>query len=428
MLFRAAALLALLAVPVSAAEITRVASSFEDNDPFGMYLDATFDRVMQKGKITREYYQDGSNIDVSELRYQMIDTRLNLDLHLGLYKDLEFHFGLPIIFQQDRTWGFAEGTNASNSTITNNCLNADGSLNSPAAISGSPHACTNPTPMFDIASGRASYRSGLGNLTFGLAYAVFNQKKDDTKPTWVLAFDYAAPTAAVIDPSIETSPTKRGAVGDKVHHYKFSTSISKRLGWADPYFSLWYSLPWLASGYYSNCDNPSADRMAIPGNCGIKNWDRQSTGTLPQHTGGFIFGSEFVLFEQVSKHQKLALDFRGIATYVSEGRTYNEMSDLFGKQLYSSDYLELSGQAGFTGHAAEFVQLKAYAQLGYQTEHLLTYENVGTDNDGNGVVNVTDNPSEISPNFDYRIDRVGRRFRVQETIIFRIMVQASFSF
>src|SRR3954466_7249469 len=90
----------LLGVSAHAAEITRVASSFDDNKPFGMFLDVGFEYSQDKGKITREWYEDkaGGLTDVSELRYQMRDARLLLDAHIGLYKDLEFHFGLPIVF------------------------------------------------------------------------------------------------------------------------------------------------------------------------------------------------------------------------------------------------------------------------------------------------------------------------------------------
>ncbi len=87
-----------------------------------MYIDASYQFTEERGKITREWYQTAQSIDVSELRYQMLDQRLNLDLHLGIYKDVEFHFRLPIVFQQDRTWQFAAGTDATNSTIYQNCL------------------------------------------------------------------------------------------------------------------------------------------------------------------------------------------------------------------------------------------------------------------------------------------------------------------
>jgi hypothetical protein len=283
---------------------------------------------------------------------------------------------------------------------------------------------------FDPQNGAHSYRAGFGDIAFGLAWAVLNQKKDDAAPTWVLAFDYFAPTAQAINPTDVTSTSQRGPIGDKVHRYKFSTSISKRIAFADPYFSLHYTLPWNSSGFYSNCDNPSSDRMGSPQNCMDPHWSREDTGSKPPHVGGFIFGSEFNAFEAASKHQKLAIDLRLMVTYVSEGRYYNEMSDLMGKLLYTGDYVEMAGQVGIIGHAAEFIHLKAYAKFSYVTEHTLTSENIGKDfvEPTNGTVDVTLHPQEVSPNFDYRVDRVGRRFRIQEDFGFSVNVQASFNF
>src|SRR5581483_6594674 len=117
-----------------------------------------------------------------------------------------------------------------------------------------------------------------------------------------------------------------------------------------------------------------------------------------------------------------AIDARAAVTYVSEGRYYNEMSDLFGKERYNSDYVQLSGRLGFVGHAPEFFRLSAYAEIGYNTEHWITNENIGKDLNGNNVVDVTTNPAEINPNYDYRLDRVGRRFRMEEDFTVRAMV------
>ncbi len=428
---RCAVVLCLWAVSVQAAEVTRVASSFDEKKPFGMFLDVGFERTQDKAKITREWYEPkaGGLTDVSELRYTLYDVRLNLDAHVGLYKDLEFHFGVPIIFQQDRFWNFSAGTNADNTTLYRNCSDAAGM------------GCTTPgdgrNHLFEVGDAQGnpsgSFRGGLGDLTFGLAYAFFSQARDDTKPTWVVSVDYTAPTAAVINPSVLAASDKRGAIGDRIHRYKFSTAISKRIGPADPYFTLHYTLPWVGPGAYSNCDDPSATRMGRPSNCGVAIWDRAETGIHPTHVGGFQFGSEFNLFERAAMHQKIAIDLRAWLTYTSEGRTYNEMSDLLGKLLYSSDYMQVGGHFGIVGHAAEFIHLKAYISWAYNTEHFLTNESIGTDLNkkgevGFGTVDPIGNPSEINPNFDSRVDRVGRRFRISEQMVFRLNVTASFNF
>lgn len=411
---------AVVSMAASAAEITRVASSFEEKDPFGLYLDFTFLRTGDRGTITREWYQLGELQDVTEMRYQLYDTRLGIDVHLGIYKDLELHIGVPIVFQQDRNWFFAGGTNDSNSTIYRNC-----------ALDPAGSQCMNPGSgdgrLFNVPSD--SYRAGLGDFTFGLAWNPFVQKKDPSKPTWTLRFDYTAPTAALLNPTVPTSTSTRGNIGDKLHRYKFLTAVSKRISkYVEPYFQVQYTLAWRGPGAYTNCDDASPERQSHPENCGKPGWERAETGIKPVHTGGSTFGVEITAFEREDRHQRVAFDFGGFVNYFSEGRYYNEMSDLFGKLLYTSDYGQAGAQFGFVGQAAEFVILKAYTSFAYNSEHFLTNENIGKDLDNTGAVEVTTNPAEINPNYDFRIDRVGRRFRIEQQFIFRIQVTATFNF
>jgi hypothetical protein len=418
-----ALLIACLAVSASAAELTRVASSFEEKDPFGMFLDFTFDRIQDRGKIVREWYQLGDLQDVTELFYQRYETRLGIDTHIGLYKDFELHIGVPIVFQSDRSWRFAAGTNGDNTTIYRNCtLDPRGTqCANPGSGDGQLFAVGDPQS--------ASYRSGLGDFTFGIAWNAFVQKKDPSKPNWTLRFDYTAPTAAMLNPTTATSSASRGAIGDRIHRYTFSTAVSKKVSrYVEPYSGIWYTLPWRGPGFYSNCDNASDERQGRAENCGVAIWDRAETGIKPAHQGGATMGIEVTPFAREDRHQRVTFDFRTFFNYTSEGRYYNEMSDLLGKLLYTSDYGTVGGQFGFIGQAAEFVTLKASTSIAYNTERFLTNENIGKDLTGNGTVDITAAPEEINPNYDFRIDRVGRRFRIQENYVFRIMVTAYFNF
>ena len=411
------------------AELTRVASSFEDGDPFGMFLMLTFDRVQEQAAITREHYQSNDLLDVTELRYKKIQTNLGIDAHIGIYKDLELHVGVPIVFQQDRHWQYAAGTDATNSTMNHNyTCSPDGTTTCGAPGSGSGELF--PGANFDPrGAGVNSYRAGLGDFTFGIAWNAFVQKKDPSKPNWTLRFDYTAPTATLLDPSAPTSTSSRGGIGEKLHKYTFSTAVSKRLGkYLEPYFGLSYTLPWRGPGFYSNCNTPDATKLSHPANCGLDGWKRADTGLQPQHTGGATFGLEVTAFEDVAKHARFGFDFRGWFNYVSEGRVYNEMSDLFGKLLYTSDYGQMGAQIGLTGSAAEFINFRAYTSLAYNTEHFLTNEDIGKDLNGNNLVDVDTAPYEINPNYDFRVDRSGRRFRIEQQYIFRIQVTVSFNF
>ena len=169
------------------AEITRTASSADPGHPFGFFIDVAYDLLLERGKLTREWYQSGTNLDVDELRYERAKHQLNLDAYVGLYQDLQLHFGLPIVFAENRKWVFAQGTDASNTTIYRNCVTTSGA-NYAGCMAGAADSNNAQSRLFNV-DGAGSYRGGVGNLTFGLSYAFFSQKRDDTKPTWTVSFD-----------------------------------------------------------------------------------------------------------------------------------------------------------------------------------------------------------------------------------------------
>ncbi|HVG58511.1 MAG TPA: hypothetical protein VNA24_08145 [Hyalangium sp.] len=421
-----AALMLVAPLAADAAEITRIASSFDEDDPFDLILDVAFERTQSRTKITREQqsFAGGELIEATEVWHKGTDTRLNMELSIGLYKDLEFSFGMPLILQQNDAYGFVSGTDNSNSTIINNCVNPDGS-SIPGCVGNSDLARS----LFTIPS--TSKRGGLGNMRFGLAYAFFNQNRDDTKPMWIVGIDYEAPTAKVRDPSEDNTETgTRGNVGDRVHKYTFYTSLSRKIGVADPYFKLHYTVPVQGPGIYSNCFNQDNNppTLGTPENCFTSPWNRKETGIKAPHVGGFLFGTEFTAFRDRNKGQRFSLDLRVLGNYVSEGRYYNELSAALRKLLATQDYFQVGGQLGVVASAGEAFTLRANGQFLYNTDHTLTNEQVGTDVNNNGVVDVQERPEELNPNFDFRTDLVSRRFRATESKVFRLELSAAFAF
>lgn len=416
----------------SAADITRIASSFEDDDPFDLFIDVGFERTQTRAKIVREQLNPppGSSDSndrslASELWYKGVDARLNLELAFGLYRDLEFSFTLPLVFQQNERWDRTSQATDENSTITNNCLNADGSLRDPDCL----RTGTGALPLFGIP--QESFRGGLGNMRFGLAYAFFKQEKDPTKPTWIVGLDYEAPTAKQRDPSVDTTdPDERGNIGDRVHKYQIYTAFSRRIGVAEPYFRAHHTIPVRGPGIYSNCDqaitNPG--NLGAPGNCGTGPWTRKELGIKAPTQTGILFGMELVPFEKPAKSQKFALDVRGIGNYVGSGRYYNELSAALRKLLTSEDYFQVGGMLGINASAAESFTIRASGTFLYNTDHTLTAEEIGQDLDGNGEVDTERDLRELNPTFDWRYDLVSRRFRAVESTTFRFDLSATFSF
>jgi hypothetical protein len=433
-MFRLRAVLAalLLGAPLSvhAAEVTRIASSFDEDDPFDLILDVRFKRTQTHTKIAREELTGVQGlIERPEVWHRGSDTRLDMNLAIGLYKDFEFSFGLPLILQQNDNYSFVSGTNNDNSSVVNNCVNPDGSviggrINDQGMFES---LCltrgTGARTLFTIPS--THKRGGLGNMRFGMAYAFFNQERDETKPMWIVGIDYEAPTAQLRDPSQNNTGDDRGNVGDRVHKYTVYTAFSRRMGVADPYFKMHFTAPVQGPGIYSNCSNPGS--LGTPENCFTGKWTRKETGIQAPNMAGIVTGAEFTAFSDKAKAQKFALDIRAIGTYVGAGRYYNELSAALGKLLATQEYFQVGGQFGATASAGEAFTLRASGMFLYNTDHTLTNEDLGVvprNENGTTVIDRT----QVNPNFDFRTDMVSRRFRALESTMFRLELSAAFAF
>ena len=85
-------------------------------------------------------------------------------------------------------------------------------------------------------------RRGPESLGVGVTWAAFNERRDDTKPTWTLSFDALLDVFKDMrfDPS---SPLGNTGVGLGYHQMVFSTWVSKRFRHFDPFVGAWYDLP-----------------------------------------------------------------------------------------------------------------------------------------------------------------------------------------
>jgi hypothetical protein len=412
---------ALASGPAQGAEITHTVSSFDKNRPFGIDLQVGYEREQRRALITREHHQNGDVVDVAELRFTEIKQSLPIRLAVGLWHDLELHANLPIVLSDTREWGYpgldSSGkpvTNDGNSTIRNNCVTPTGE-----------YSCGTAGPIFGVPGG--AYRAGLSHLELGAAFAILSEKRDDTKPTWVIGFDYHFPMLAeAIDPTKPTSPDKTGSEGDRVHRFEPYMAFSKKVGFIDPYVKISASLPTLAPQTYSNCDHP--ELLAFGQNCGTSTWTRQETGIKPSYTGNLTFGAEFWAYDSPEKEQSVSFDFRGVGTFVSEGRDYNELSDALQRLNYTEQYFTLGGQFAVHAHAARYVALHIITSYMHDTDHFLTDEQVGKDLNGNAQVDLDNANKEINPAYDFRYDAVGRRFRVSQVNIFKVMAVGELAF
>jgi hypothetical protein len=191
--------IAALAAPAGAAEISHVASSGDEGNPFDIEFSLRWDRSQERAEISREVNAAGSVVEGDEMRFVRTRNAMVPRVAVGLYKDVEIHFALPYVLGDDRSlrYGLVGGVPSGGvppfdrSTIETNGIDPQGQ----ACTDQNPDIGGAQCPLFRVP--QTVYHGGrAGDLEAGLAWAIFNDRKDDTKPTWVVGLDATFPTAA----------------------------------------------------------------------------------------------------------------------------------------------------------------------------------------------------------------------------------------
>jgi hypothetical protein len=415
-----------LAAPARAAELTHVASSAEPNKPFELDLSIRWERQEKRATITREYAQTSAQgftnvIDAEQLRLDDVKNLIIPRLAVGLYQDLEFHAEVPYVLADEDAWRYASGvpTNFAD-TIGQNTLTPNGT---PCA--------TTPCALFPVQGGTTVYKGGVaGDIKAGLAWGIFSDRKDDTKPFWLVGLDVTFPSAKLYDPALGRDsnwlspyavPSRVGPVGEKIWKYDMYTALSRRMGAFDPYFKAHVVAMQKSSSTYSNCLHAAeataagqATSVAVA-NCALPQWQNQAAAKLP-FVAGLTAGAELIPYEDAVAGQKISIDLRVITDYTSSSRWYNELTDATGKLLATEAYLTMTAQLGLNFRASDYVSLQTTASLGTSSPHYITGEGLG----GSGTAQ--------NPNYDWRWDAPGRRFRVTDVALFNLMVAGVLQF
>ena len=442
-----------IAGPVAAAEITRVATRGEPGNPFDLHLSVAWERTQQRAQITREVPAGGGAgdpggiVDGDEMRYSRTVNAIVARAAIGLTEDLDIHFEMPWVLGDERSWRFGTRGGAPTggvppfSSIELNAIDAQGQTcaDQNAGLAGTLCA------LFPVAPSTTVYHGGkAGDLKVGVDWGIFSDKKDSTKPYWLVGVDVTFPTAALYDPAADrgsdwSSPYNvagnPGPFGEKVWKWDFHTVLSRRLGPVDPYVKAHATFMTKSSSTYSNCEhaaqlavvtatNPVKQMTdAAAANCLDEKAAKDAEAQLPW-IAGLTFGSELVPYESEAEGQKVSIDLRVFADYTSSARFYNELTDASGRLHKTDEYLTVGGFFGLYLRASRYVSLHATASLSTKTSHLLTGESLGRkgswpalDPSGNGL---TANPADMNPNFDWRYDAPGRRFRLSEVALFEL--------
>lgn len=432
-----------LALPLvaHAAEITEVADAADKDDPFDLEIEVGWVRALEQAKITRENNQvdprtgNESIVDVTELRYKSVQNDLLLALKAGLYKDLELHASLPIVLSWEQSWRPAVGYPdplpglPENSTIHNReGICPDGTVD--------PSCAGDLFPL----SGK-SYRAGIGDGSVGLKWGILNDERDPYTATWTVGVDWTFPSGNKRSAyTVSSDPASPAAVGLKTNFFTFETALSKNLKIAEPFVHFYYRLPSPTRAAFTNCEDPNrladmdADDPGVQNTCTVGTyWNKTGDnhgGYQPSHVGGFDFGAEFLPYVDPANFIRTAIQLSLGGTYVSEGRNFSELSDAMGRLTYTEQYMQLFGTLGLRIQASRYAKFHVLGTFAHNTEHLLTAESIGKDMNGTGLVELTPNDvnEERNPNYDFRFDQPGRRFRIEETTVFTLFVNGELNF
>ena len=295
------------------AEITSVVDAFD-----GSNIDANFTVGFQQSfyhsNIRREtsLFQPGLTTGGFVARteniasYSQATSRLDFGVDIGLFRDLALVLRLPVILADSRSLGDLNGSSAN------------------------PQRLQDPTggQLFNVPFNSPN-RSGIDWFSVGLDYAIFNQQRDATKPTWVIGgatriavgsplhacnAGHAAGTAQCADPTGKSTADRDPGISRAMIGLDAHTIFSRRYGYVEPYMGFWF-LAEVPEGY---------------GDFAATNNLQGALVSHPPLLGTFGIGMEVIPYEAPEQFRRFSADFRVKGTYHSPGREYSELFDALG--------------------------------------------------------------------------------------------------
>ena len=362
-----------------------MASSFEKNKPFGFKLGASYQFTLKSARIMREsvpYLQSsttrayleshfgvpkGQDLQLTEtvpdLTYTQRRHQMSIDLAIGLFQELQLAVSLPLVLQDERQYNFDRNAGYNSCGATDYACIASASSTyldgiypvQPADQATAPDG----TLLFRPPVRGGNGKDMLDTINLSLMGAPVSQRRDPTKPTWVIGAEaqlsigtimqydntrtYLDPNdpsqKALIDKSVGMDgPGKAGwgGVSDGLNKFVIKTALSHRFRYVDPYLGLWYMIPLPRT--WDNANSPWARDLGFA----------QKRGA-PQQKAGATFGFEATPLENKAKGHRLALDFRAGLTFTFLGKGYSEGWELFSSSnaLVCDDTTALPPQFNF---------------------------------------------------------------------------------
>jgi hypothetical protein len=307
-----------------AGEVTRVASSAEEDNPFDLHAGVNYEFDFRRASILREWSNNGQNRLVRDLAYKQSRQTVTPNLEIGLYHDLSVYAVLPIVVSDNRTYSLdqSDGSDclfpeeAANQGVDATCVNKTNSTSIRDSIIPAngwdsldrAAAYDQFTDDRDELIFRAPVRRGIDQLHVGLKYGILNQKKYSHLPNWVVGIEgrFAVGKKMSFTRDVDLSdPEANHRVGRRINEMGAWTALSRRFRYLDPFFGAYWRIGMRANkGEFSNLPNQSE--------------------TEPPQTLGSYFGAEIIAWENPEKEQKFAIFFQGTGEIVTRGRSYSE--------------------------------------------------------------------------------------------------------
>jgi hypothetical protein len=444
------AVVAATAIPgaARAADVTDVASAFDEDNPFDFRFRVTYEHTEKRAQIKREFEglspTQSSIAILRDLAYSASRDALSLRAEVGLFQDLMLHAELPIILGEQESYAFDQSAGSACRFAPDpmpNCVNAANSSTIRDGIVDAPQGMMGST-IFTGAKRGASGGSGLDafdTFNFGLTWAPVSQKRDDTKPTWVLVVEPHVSIGNIMAYD-RAHPNANHAVSEGLHRLFFRTAISHRWRWVEPYMAFWYMFP-IARG----------DSL-------FKDYGPTQSLKNPQQQGGSVFGAELVPFERPRDGHKIFIDLRGRLEGHFNGRGYSEGWELFAAapplacdmtqapfnpacnatlttnpyqgQPFTGitsiqNYATLGADIGLGVQVGQHARFRAAFEYTHDQAHFITGDDIGVPATPGGRVM---SASEFNPAYRQVIDQIGRRFQVDNVDVYNVSVWGQIQF
>jgi hypothetical protein len=459
---------------------TDIASAFDDDNPFDLFVGVDYSFQAKRAAIKRELSGATSTTAAPDTIPVVKDLFFSEDRHVitphiafGVFHDLQLSAALPITVAWSRSYEFdqradpcvfpaAAGSGQATCVDHTNSSTLGDKLLPDGTNGHVGYDANDPTTGFDLNSKtvfRSIGRSGLDTLNLGVSWAPMNQARDDTKPTWVLSAE-ARISIGKIMRFDRMNPSSETGVSPGFHSFHASTSVSKRTSWAEPFVQFWWDAPFAVRGNKPN--DPDGSLF----------WDVGfgQKSKMPQQSAGTLFGFDATLFENPHEKQRLSLELLGRIDAHFSGQGYSEMWEIF---AYAGDvksnpnaplaidldptrtddspvnhpgtttienYMSFGGRVGLNGQIGAHAKFGVSFELGRDQTHAISFTDSGVNFPMCGPTHpapdcetmtdnvVTPGTREVNPLHKQLIDIAGRRYLVDESTTYTLFASGQIEF